>query len=233
MVDEIEHPEINFLDESEKQQYHSGSLARYSRQGEKGKILLNFTDQKKSAQCLSHEFVHHLLFEMLGEKVCNQFDTSGLGYYLDHLLFPDSIDCLYCEYYTPAQIGGGEGWCTKHDNRKIRSYFSCSDRKLDSIYKELPFYEFRNWVDYRMMECSISALYDLVESDSERVRKHYLEKLKMVADFYKENPNDQFRLDCKKLGGECDPDYCMEDCSGFEEGVPKIFRYLEEGGSCG
>lgn len=228
MNEEIGHPEIDFTGEVGKEQYHSGTLALYSKKEKK--ILLNFTDQKDAAQCLNHEFMHHLLFEMFGEEVCDQFDASGLSYYLDHFLFPDSIDCLYCKHYVPASMGMDEGWCANRDNQKVWASNSCSECELDPIYEELPFYEFENWVEYRTRERSIRALYNLVESDSEKVRKYYLEKLKLVADFYRKNPNDQFRLGCKKLGGECEPDFCKEDCSEFEEGVPKIFRYLEKEG---
>ncbi|KXA95799.1 hypothetical protein AKJ65_00590 [candidate division MSBL1 archaeon SCGC-AAA259E19] len=85
MNEEIGHPEIDFTGEVGKEQYHSGTLALYSKKEKK--ILLNFTDQKDAAQCLNHEFMHHLLFEMFGEEVCDQFDASGLSYYLDHLVW--------------------------------------------------------------------------------------------------------------------------------------------------
>lgn len=234
----VKHPEIKPLSGKARKEYRkskddefvtcSGCYSHNS-----STIFLNFDREREGGRVLWHEFMHHLLTELVDEEASSKFDTSGLGYYLDQYLFPDSIDCLYCKYYMPSSIGMEEGDCAKHQPpKKTRSGASCPNRELDPIFKELPFNEFETWVEYRRDQRPVAKLYELAESKSEKVSQYYRKELERLAEFLREHP-DQFNLDCEKLMGECDALACMDNCWHFEEGTPKIFRYLNQGGDSG
>lgn len=235
MLDEIEHPEIKLLNGEAREEYReekkTESVNCRGCINEEG-IYLNLNREKLALKTYVHEYLHHILDAVEGEEVTHQLDNEGFGHWLGHLLYPRRCLCLYCKHYTPASMGISEGWCTKEEGRenikKVNSSWICKDSRIDPIIEHLPISDYDVWRRYRQNERSLSALYELAESDSERVRERYLKRLKERADFYRDHSDDQFRLDCKNLGGECDPDYCMEDCSEFEKGTPKIFKYLEE-----
>lgn len=227
----IEHPKIRPMTSEIKEEKLEKSMPpRGVYWGDESLIALYVDDHEEAATVVDHEYMHHILDRFVCEEVSKKFDKSGLGYYLDHLLSPRNITCLYCKHYIPSSVHWEEGGCEKH-GKNVRCCERCPDSELHPIYKKLPFYEFDNWTNFRCNGEPLSSLYKLTESDSDEVREYYLEVLKKRADFYRDHP-DQFRLNCKNLGsGECDPAYCKEECPGFEGGRPEIFSYLEEGES--
>lgn len=209
----IDHPEVKPMSkEVRKAREETDRCVMASYIPKAGEILINeIKTPREGAVTLAHEFMHHILTKCLGEEASKRFDTSGLGHYLDNYLFPDLVDCLFCEHYSPSTLHADEGIC---GGVRVKSGWSCPSCELSPVFKKLPFTEYKTWVEYRRGD--IEQLPELVKSKNKEVAEHYRKEVEEWKKSVQECPN-QFKLDCKHLAADCFPPYCLDDCTQFEK----------------